>query len=199
MNRLFTLSRNAAGSRTLVDMLRKLGHQVGRFKVRRLMKEALLISKQPGAHSYKHVTVERPDISNYQNREFDVDAPNQIWCGDITYIWAGQRWCYLAAVIDPYRRRVVEWAMSDKPGATLVTKALSMAYEQRGRPKDAKHEPSGKLLGQRTNGKAVQKSKNRMDPSDRLYIFSGSNQRYQRLHSYLGYKSPDEFEQQKIA
>ena len=112
-------------------MLHELGHQVGRFKVR-----PQLISKKPSSHSYKHMTVERPDIPNYLNREFDVDTPNQVCCGDITYIWAGQRWCYLAAVIDLYRRRVVGWAMSDKPDATLVTKALSMAYEQRGRPKD---------------------------------------------------------------
>ena len=86
VNRLFTLSRNSAGSRTLVEMLRELGYQVGRFKVRRLMKEAQLISKQPGSHHYKHATVERPDIPNQLNRKFDVDAPNQVWCGDITYV-----------------------------------------------------------------------------------------------------------------
>lgn len=150
VNRLFTLSRNSAGSRTLVDMLRELGHQVGRFKVRRLMKEAQLISKQPGSHSYKHVTLERPDIPNYLNREFDVGAPNQVWCGDITYIWAGQRWCYLSAVVDLYRRRVVGWSMSDKPDATLVTKALSMAYEQRGSPKGVIfHSDQGSQYGSR--------------------------------------------------
>ena len=64
-------------------MLRELGYQVGRFKVRRLMKEAHLISKQSGSHHYKHATVERPDIPNHLNREFDVDASDQVWCGDI--------------------------------------------------------------------------------------------------------------------
>ncbi|CCO44934.1 transposase (fragment) [Vibrio nigripulchritudo SOn1] len=134
VNRLFTLSRSSAGSRTLVDMMRELGYQIGRFKVRRLMKEAQLISKQPGSHRYKHATVERPDIPNQLDRKFAVDEPNQVWCGDITYIWAGQRWCYLAIVIDLYRRRVVGWSMSENPDAALVTKALSMAYQQRGRP-----------------------------------------------------------------
>ncbi|WP_283130559.1 IS3 family transposase [Enterovibrio norvegicus] len=148
--RLFTLSRRAAGSRSLVEMLRELGHQVGRFKVRRLMKEAKLVSKQPGSHSYKQVTVERPDIPNQLNREFTVDAPNQVWCGDITYIWAGQRWCYLAVVIDLYRRRVVGWAMSGSPDAALVTKALSMAYEQRGKPSGVMfHSDQGSQYGSR--------------------------------------------------
>ena len=134
VNRLFTLSRNSAGSRTLVEMLHVLGYQVGRFKVRRLMREAQLISKQPGSHHYKHATVERPDIPNHLNRQFDVDAPNQVWCGDITYVWAGQRWCYLAAVLDLFSRRVVGWAISEKPDAALATKALTIAYDQRGRP-----------------------------------------------------------------
>lgn len=143
VNRLFTLSRNSAGSRTLVDMLRELGHQVGRFKVRRLMKEAQLISKQPGSHSYKHTAVERPDIPNYLNRTFDVDAPNQVWCGISGQANAG-------AILPLYRRRVVGWAMSDKPDATLVTKALSMAYEQRGRPKGVMfHSDQGSQYGSR--------------------------------------------------
>ncbi|HDO1372727.1 TPA: DDE-type integrase/transposase/recombinase, partial [Aeromonas veronii] len=60
--------------------------------------------------------------------------PNQVWCGDITYVWAGGRWHYLAAVLDLHTRRVVGWAMSDKPDAELAIKALEMAYQQRGCP-----------------------------------------------------------------
>lgn len=72
VNRLFTLSRSAAGSRTIVDIMRELGYSIGRFKVRSLMKEAKLVSKQPGPHAYKNATVKRPDIPNRLNREFDV-------------------------------------------------------------------------------------------------------------------------------
>ena len=36
--------------------------------------------------------------------------------------------------MDLYRRRVVGWALSNRPDAELVAKALDMAYEQRGRP-----------------------------------------------------------------
>ncbi|RCU49604.1 IS3 family transposase [Corallincola holothuriorum] len=134
VSRLFGLSRCSAGSRILVDMMRKLGYCIGRYKVRQLMKEAKLISKQPGSHAYKHASVERSDIPNHLAREFTTSGPNRVWCGDITYIWAGNSWCYLAVVLDLYCRRVVGWAMSDKPDAALVTKALAMAYEQRGRP-----------------------------------------------------------------
>jgi putative transposase len=134
IKRLFTESRSSAGSRTLMSMLRELGHQVGRYRVRRVMRELGLTCKQPGSHAYKTASVERPDIPNRLNRDFTPTTPNVSWCGDITYVWAGSRWCYLATVMDLYSRRVVGWALSDKPDAELAVRALDMAYEQRGKP-----------------------------------------------------------------
>jgi hypothetical protein len=78
-------------------MTQEDGEQIGRFKVRGLMRELGLISKQTGSHAYKKATIERPDIPNILNREFDVPAPNQVWCGTlltsgrkengITWLW----------------------------------------------------------------------------------------------------------------
>ncbi len=112
---LFRASRGAAGSRTLVSMMRERGFTIGRFKVRRLMSEAALVSKQPGSHAYKLEGAERADIPNHLDRQFDVDAPNKIWCGDITYVWVDSRWHYLAVVIDLHCRRVVGWSLSTSP------------------------------------------------------------------------------------
>lgn len=96
-------------------MMQDDGEQIGRFKVRSLMRELELVSKQPGSHAYKKATIERPDIPNILNREFDVPAPDNVWCGDITYIWAQGKWQYLAVVLDLFARRVVGWALSGKP------------------------------------------------------------------------------------
>ncbi|HFX1259520.1 TPA: IS3-like element IS222 family transposase, partial [Pseudomonas aeruginosa] len=134
VNQLFSQSRGSAGSRSILGMLREEGVTIGRFRVRRLMRELGLVSKQPGSHAYKQATVERPDIPNRLNREFATEHPNQVWCGDITYVWAQGRWHYLAAVLDLHIRRVIGWAFSAKPDAELVIKALDMAYEQRGKP-----------------------------------------------------------------
>ncbi|ELM3814848.1 TPA: IS3 family transposase [Pseudomonas aeruginosa] len=134
VNQLFSQNRGSAGSRSILGMLREEGVTIGRFRVRRLMRELGLVSKQPGSHAYKQATVERPDIPNRLNREFATEHPNQVWCGDITYVWAQGRWHYLAAVLDLHTRRVIGWAFSAKPDAELVIKALDMAYEQRGRP-----------------------------------------------------------------
>jgi len=83
-------------------MMREDGERIGRFKVRGLVHELVLVSKQPGSHAYELATVERPDNPNILNREFDVPAPSQVWCGDITYIWAQGKWHYLAVVLDLY-------------------------------------------------------------------------------------------------
>lgn len=73
-------------------MLREDGVTIGRFRVRRLMRALSLVSKQPGSHTDKQTTVEPSDIPNRLNREFTPKHPNQVCCGDITYVWAQGRW-----------------------------------------------------------------------------------------------------------
>ena len=88
------------------------------------MKEMGLASRQLVPHKYKKAVVEQVHIPNTFAREFAVTAPNKFWSGDITYIWAGSRWRYMAVLIDPYARKIVGSAMSDHPAADPVIKAL---------------------------------------------------------------------------
>ena len=132
---LFNLSGGSAGSRTLRTQSENAGYHLGLFKIRRMMKELELVSRQPGRHSYKKVEQAHSDVPNILNREFDVVAPNRFWCGDITYVWTGRGWSYLALVIDLYARNVIGWSLSDSPDSELTKKALTMAFENRGKPK----------------------------------------------------------------
>jgi len=86
--RVFVESRGSAGSRTVKRLLADEGIHAGRFLISRLMAKSGLVSKQPRAHKYKQAEVERLDIPNHLDREFGVNRPDQVWCGDITYIWA---------------------------------------------------------------------------------------------------------------
>ena len=43
--------------------------------------------------------------------------PNQRWAGDISHIRTGEGWLCLAVIIDPYSRRVIGWALSDRINA----------------------------------------------------------------------------------
>ncbi|MDH4566938.1 IS3 family transposase, partial [Pseudomonas sp. BN414] len=131
---LHVQSRRSAGARTLAAALRQEGWAVGRFLAGRLMKEAQLFSSQRRRHRYRPAEGESAKASNELDRQFRTHGPNQVWCGDVTYIWAGGRWIYLAAVMDLYARRIVGWAMSDRPDSQLTGRALRVAYEARGCP-----------------------------------------------------------------
>lgn len=130
---IFAESNHSAGSRCITEILRQEKIQIGRYKVIRLMKEAGVVSKQSGSHKYKVAKTEHIHIPNRLERNFSPMMPNQVWTGDITYIWAG-RWIYLSVVLDLYARRVIGVAVSDKADANLVIAALDMAWQQRGKP-----------------------------------------------------------------
>ncbi|KSG09107.2 transcriptional regulator [Pseudomonas aeruginosa] len=53
VNQLFNQRRGSAGSCSILGMLREEGVTIGRFRVRRLMRELGLVSKQPGSHAYR--------------------------------------------------------------------------------------------------------------------------------------------------
>ncbi len=133
---IHTASRGAAGARTIAGQLKQQGEEVGRHKARNLMKEAGIASKQPHKkHHYKVAKDESKIAPNLLQRQFNVEAPNKFWCGDVTYIWAGTQWLYLAVVMDLYARKIIGWAYSDSPDSELTSKALRMAYESRGKSK----------------------------------------------------------------
>ena len=104
------------------------GYQMGRWLAGRLMKErAGRLCQQP-THRYKRGGHEHVAIPNYLERQF-ADQANQVWCGDVTYIWTGKRWAYLAVVLDLFARKPVGWAMSFSLDSRLTMKALEMAWK----------------------------------------------------------------------
>jgi len=135
VNEKHELSNGSAGSRSIAIMVSQDGIQLSRSWARRIMKELGLVSCQLPKHAYKKALQPHVAIPNELNRQFNVGGPNQVWCGDVTYIWTGQRWSYLAVVIDLFARKPIGWALSRSPDSNLTKQALNMAYELRGRPK----------------------------------------------------------------
>jgi putative transposase len=130
-----TLSNGSAGARTIATLVTAQGLPLSRYRARRRMQALGLVSCQQPKHRYKKAEQVHLNIPNLLERQFDVDAPNKVWAGDITYIWTGKRWAYLAMVIDLFARKPVGWAMSLSPDSELTKKALTVAYEARGQPK----------------------------------------------------------------
>jgi putative transposase len=72
-----------------------------------------------------------PVFDNVLNREFEVDQPDRVYVGDITYLWAQESWLYSAVVNDLFSTRVVGWSMSSRVKAAIVCDVLQMALWQR--------------------------------------------------------------------
>ena len=70
-----------------------------------------------------------PDLVN---RGFQPDTPDVVWYGDITYVWVGGRFWYLATVIDGCTKEVLGWRFADHMETSLVADALRAAVARRG-------------------------------------------------------------------
>lgn len=128
----FTASHQSYGSRRLVTALKNQGMQIGRYKVRSLMREAHL--KPVWKRKFIHTTDSNhslPIAANILARQFNPEKPNIAFVTDITYIRTGTGWLYLAIVLDLYSRKVVGWAMAPSMPAELVCAALQMAIQNR--------------------------------------------------------------------
>ncbi len=137
---IFKEHRGKYGSRRITKQLKNEGHQIGRYRVRNLMRKLGLKTKAP--KRYKATTESRhsfPIAANLLDREFDVATPNTCWTTDITYVWTFDGWLYLAVVLDLYSRQIVGWAMDKEMKKQLTLDALAMAYWRRRPPSGLLH------------------------------------------------------------
>lgn len=134
-----TESGEVHGYRKLHDDLCDPGEDISPNRAWRLARLAGIraqigYKKRPGSYGGSPAVV----ADNTLNREFDVDAPDQFWVTDITYIRTHEGFLYLAVVIDLFSRRVIGWSMQGRTYADLPLQALRMAV-WRHKPKAKVH------------------------------------------------------------
>ncbi len=108
------------------------GIRVGKERVRRLMQQHGIKAKTK--RKFVVTTDSRhslPVAADLVQRRFNPEAPNRLWCGDITYLATDEGWLYLAAVIDLHSRQVVGWNLQPHMHTGLVKDALAMAWWRR--------------------------------------------------------------------
>ena len=121
-------SRGTYGSPRIHKDLIDLSHHVSRKRVARLMRAEGLLSRPP--RRFKVTTESRhslPVAPNLVHRKFVATSPNQLWVGDLTYIWTWQGWLFFSVMLDVFSRRAVGWAMADHMRTELPLEALGMA------------------------------------------------------------------------
>ncbi len=120
------------GTRRMSKELKKLGYQVGRCHVRRLMQ----IMRIKTVYCRPRTTVIDPARYKYPYllRNLTIDRPNQVWSLDISYIPMRRGFMYLLAIMDVYSRFIVGWSLSNTMEAEWVVNVLQTAIFTQGKP-----------------------------------------------------------------
>lgn len=119
------------GQRKLQRELCDQGWNIGRKRVRRLMKvmgiEALVPKPSLSQPSNKH------KIYPYLLRDLKITEADQVWCADITYLPMEQGHAYLVAIMDWKTRAVLAWEVSNTMDSSFCVRTLRRAMSMTGR------------------------------------------------------------------
>ena len=120
------------GTRRMVVILRRLGHEVNRKRVQRLMRTMGLAGMAPGPHTSRPHPQHK--IYPYLLRGLAITRPNQVWGTDVTYIRLARGFVYLVAIMDWYSRKVLSWRISNTMDADFCVDSLEEAIRTHGKP-----------------------------------------------------------------
>ena len=120
------------GARRIVDWLEDRDHRVNRKRVQRLMRQMGLVALYPKRNLSKRHQAHK--VYPYLLKGLTVEAANQVWAADVTYIPMAKGFVYLVAIIDWYSRKVLSWRLSNTLDADFCVEALQAALARYGRP-----------------------------------------------------------------
>ena len=132
IRRIHAESSGTYGSPRVHAILRGHGRRVGRSRIERLMRRAGIrgLAALPRRARTTDSRHGYPIAPNRLARNFQAQAPNQIWLADLTYIPTGEGWLYLAAILDMHTRKIVGWSMRQTLHTEIALDALNMAVER---------------------------------------------------------------------
>ncbi len=120
------------GSRRIVFELGRLGYDVNRKRVQRLMRVMGLQALVPGPHTSRPHPEHK--VYPYLLRRLDINRTNQVWAADITYIPLENGWGYMIAIIDWHSRAVLAWRLSNTMTVDFCVETLESALRYHGQP-----------------------------------------------------------------
>ncbi len=119
------------GRRRIVAELKRRNRKVNHKRVHRIMREDNLLClrrrKFVNTTDSKHPHPIYPDVA----ATMKLNAVNQLWRADITYVRLETEFVYLAVILDAFSRRVVGWSLGRTLEAELALTALRRALSER--------------------------------------------------------------------
>ena len=133
IERVHERNYGAYGYRKTWLALRRAGEDVGRDRVKRLMRahgiQGAKRRGKPWRTTVADPAAQRPP--DLVDRDFSADRPDQLWVADFTYLRCWEGLVFFSFVIDAFSRRIVGWQFSTSMRTDLVLDALRMALTRR--------------------------------------------------------------------
>lgn len=124
------------GYKRVAEELKKIGSAINHKRVYKIMGEYHLLQvrktkKVPRTTNSKH------NLLVYANevKYLGSVVPGWVWVSDVTYVWIGDKWAYLALVMDQGSRRIVGWKLDYSLRRSLCIGALTMALRDHPAPR----------------------------------------------------------------
>jgi len=119
------------GQRNFRENLKDHGYDIGRKRIRRLMRimniEALVPKPSTSVPAKGH------EVFPYLLRKREINTVDDVWCADITYIPMEKGHAYLVAIMDWHSRAVLAWEISNTMDSAFCVRALKEALRRTGR------------------------------------------------------------------
>jgi putative transposase len=130
---LHSNSYYAYGYRKMWLALKRAGENVGRDRVKRLMRAHGIQGAKRRGKPWRTTT---PDVAATRSpdlvqRDFSAAGPDRLWLADFTYLRCWEGVVFFSFVIDAFSRRVVGWQFASHMRTDLVLDALRMALTRR--------------------------------------------------------------------
>jgi putative transposase len=128
------------GTRRMVVELKKRGFNVGRKLVKKAYEYLGIQALYPRPKTtianrldYKYPYL----LDEYRDDKglVQIDKPNVVWSGDITYIKLEKGFAYLCAIIDWHTKKIISWKLSNTIDVNLTTSVLKDALSKYPKPK----------------------------------------------------------------
>jgi putative transposase len=120
------------GTRKMTADLQRAGYVINRKRVKRLMRAKNLMSCAPGPHT--STPRKENKIYPYLLRNALIEAPDDVWSTDITYVRVGGSFMYVTAIIDWFSRYIISWDVSNTLDVEAPIRALDTAFQTERKP-----------------------------------------------------------------
>lgn len=128
IHKVFTDAKGRYGHRRVHAKLIRLGWQVTKKTVLKLMRQENLLCKVRRKRRYSSYQGQVGKVAeNLLKREFNAQEPNLKWVTDVTEFKVADRKVYLSPVLDLFDRSIVSFSVPQSPTVAFTNESLSAA------------------------------------------------------------------------